>query len=45
MGFLMKNNKLFVSGLTALTITLAACGGGKTSMFRGDPVHSGLMLE
>ncbi|MCK5396592.1 MAG: PQQ-like beta-propeller repeat protein, partial [Gammaproteobacteria bacterium] len=33
-------NKLLLAGIAALTVTLSACGNGKTSMFRADPSHT-----
>ncbi len=41
----MLKNKLLITGLSALIVTLTACGGGKTSMFRGDPSHSAVYSE
>jgi outer membrane protein assembly factor BamB len=41
----MFDKKYLITGLTALSITLTACGGGKTSMFRGDPSHTAVAAE
>lgn len=45
MGHYMLNNKFLITGLTALSITLTACGGGKTTMFRVDPSHTAVFAE
>ena len=46
----MKNNhhslnKILLAAITASTITLTACGSGKTSMFRGDASHTAVYSE
>ena len=39
----MIQRNLLVAALVALSITLSACGGGGSSMFRGGTGHTGQM--
>ena len=41
----MPNRHLLIAGMAILSLSLTSCGTGTTSMFRGDPTHSGVMSD
>ena len=41
----MPNRNLLIAGMAILSLSLTACGTGTTTMFRGDPAHSGVMSD